>query len=821
MNIKILVVDDSAPDRLIIKNMLKEYEVVTANNGKEAMAIIESQEDIDLIILDLNMPIMNGFEVLEILSSNSKYKNIKTIILTNSDEIENEIKGLNMGALDYIRKPIHMESLKARIDIHSEIIKSRNVLADKVADQEITFDVIFNQAPIGIAISFSAFEGDNIDNEKCQINPMYEEITGRTKEELIILGWANITHPDDLEEDLKNYKAFKEGSIDGYSMDKRLIKPDGSIAWLHLTLAKLGNKKNSRDHIVLIEDITKRKQAENKLKESERSKSVLLSHLPGLAYRCNYDRDWTMQYVSEGCFALTGYEAEALLYNKEITFNDVIKEEYRDKLWEKWVKTIERKEKFSEEYEIVTKTSKEKWVLEMGEAIYNEEGEVIALEGIIFDISNRKEMENKLKYENEHDKWTGLYNRNYMINLLEDELQNEDAKTKVLAAINLSAIQLLTSNYGFYYIQRIVKKIVKTLRSFCNDDIKLFNIYEHRYVYYIKGLSKSEVRQLCEKISDRLEIILMIERISGGIGILEITKEMKDVDQIIKVLMIASEKAMIECCREFGICFYDSEIEKEIMREQEIIDELSKNAYNNVEDGLYLVYQPIFDLEKNKISGFESLARLKTEKLGIVYPLEFIPIAEATKLIISLGKKIIIKSLKFLKKLESMNYQDISISINISVIQLLKRGFVDDMMELIESQSVNPKNITLEITESVFASNNEDINFILNRLKKVGIKISIDDFGTGYSSLSRERDLVVDYLKVDKSFIDRLMKIDVDKEITQDIISMAHKLGHIVIAEGVEFEKQREYLVNYGCDKIQGYLIAKPVSEIEAIKMLE
>ena len=165
------------------------------------------------------------------------------------------------------------------------------------------------------------------------------------------------------------------------------------------------------NHICLIKDITERKAIEKALHESERSKSVLLSHLPGLAYRCNYDHDWTMQYVSNGCFNLTGYPPESLLYNRDITYNEVISPEYREALWNEWERILAARQPFKYEYEITTASGERKWVLEMGQGIYNEDGEVEALEGIVLDISDRKAVKNALKYNNEHDRLTGLYNR--------------------------------------------------------------------------------------------------------------------------------------------------------------------------------------------------------------------------------------------------------------------------------------------------------------------------------------------------------------------------------------------------------------------------
>ncbi len=133
---------------------------------------------------------------------------------------------------------------------------------------------------------------------------------------------------------------------------------------------------------------------------------------------------------------------------------------------------------------------------------------------------------------------------------------------------------------------------------------------------------------------------------------------------------------------------------------------------------------------------------------------------------------------------------------------------------------VNPEDIILELTESIFSLRFDVINMILSQLSEKGITCAIDDFGTGYSSLSRERELVITYLKIDKSFIDRLLHLREEEAITSDIIAMAHRMGHSVIAEGVEDEKQLQYLRNHGCDMIQGYLISRPVDEDAAITLL-
>jgi len=824
MSAKILVVDDSASDRLVIKKILREYDVMTACDGLEAMSLIDKHEDIDLIVLDLHMPVMDGFEVLAALKSDDRYKKLRTIVLTNYGDLDNEIKGLELGAVDYISKPVSTSSLKVRVEIHLELLRMQQLLEEKLYEQKSTFDTIFNQASIGIAISHDSDPFDTNSNLDTQINPMFEKITGRTKEELIKLGWAKITHPDDLREDMRNYRKYQSGETNVYSTEKRYVKPDGSIVWVQMTVAPFtlsGGRRNSQ--IALVQDITQRKTAENDLLESERRKSVLPSHMPGMAYKCNYDRDWTMQYISAGCLELTGYTPESLINNRDLSFNDLIAPEYREPIWREFRNSLANQSSFKYEYQIITAKGERKWVLEMREGIFDEQGTVEAVEGIIIDISDRKEFENTLRFNYEHDSWTGLHNRNYLEAVMESDARNQTAQKKAVVGINLSAVNLLNTTYGFHYTQKLIRLIADALGQYCTDNRILFSTHEKLFIFYLSNYKdKKELVEFSDAVSKTLRSILAVERIGGGIGVIEMNDAKdQDVDQLLKNLLMTSERAINIDKRDIGICFYDEGIELLRVREQEINDALEKFVADEKNGGFFLQYQPILDLETDKIVGYESLARLNIDGIGPVTPLEFIPIAEKTKLILPIGRQIILESFRFLNKLKKNGHDTVAVSINVSAIQLLSAGFAEDLFEMMEQMKIRPENVGLEITESVFASDFEEINGVLAELKDSGIHIAIDDFGTGYSSLSRERDLNVNCLKIDKSFIDRLMYLTAKEAITGSIISMAHKLGHYVIAEGVEHEKQRRYLKKSKCDRMQGYIVSKPLDEEAAIEFLK
>lgn len=825
MTKRILIVDDSDSDRLILRNMLSEYDVHTACNGKEAVEKICSDPLIKLVILDLNMPVMNGFEVLEELKTTECNQRIRVIILTDLDEQENEIRGLKLGAVDFIRKPVHQDTLKARVEIHRELQKIQEALEDKFYSQGLTYDKVFNQAPMGIAVSFNCFPSSLEENPYFSINPKYEEVTGRQKEELRKLGWAQITHPDDLQENMNMYNRLLAGEIDGYAMDKRFLQPDGTVVWVHLVVAPLNLSGNQKyKYISLVQDITKRKLAEEALKESERSKSVLLSHIPGMAYRCSFDKNWTMQYVSPGCYELTGYEAEQFISADEASFARVIAPEYNILLWERWEEVIKSRTQFSYEYEIITADKKRKWVLEKGQGIYGEHGELEALEGIILDISDRKKMEDDLRYNTEHDRWTGLYNLHYLEKLLKNDLQKEKREKKekkALVGINLSYLYSLNLIYGFHYTQELIRKVADTLSLYVNEERVLFKMHENQFAFYIRSYKQREELELfCKDLALMLDTLLMLDRIDIGMGVVEIDDhEEQNTDQLFKSLLIASERA-ISSFDDFSVSYFDHEMERELIREDEIKRELVQISEEMNPDRLFLKYQPILDLKTGRIGGFEALARLKTDGFGMVAPDEFIPIAEKSKLIIPLGDRIMLMALEFMGKLQEQGYDSMSISINISGIQMLKEGFADHVIEMILVSGIKPDLITLEVTESVFAGNFDEINRVLGKLQELGILIAIDDFGTGYSSFSREGEMNADILKIDKLFIDKVMSLNAEDIIIGDIITMAHRLKHRVVAEGVEHIVQRTYLEEKGCDKIQGYLISKPLHEREVMSLL-
>ncbi len=318
-------------------------------------------------------------------------------------------------------------------------------LSDKTTVKEALYRSMFEQAPVGIAIVNDKSFATQSEFGNASMNPAFEKILGRTYRELSNTSWPEITYPDDLQIDLDEFEKFKTGEIDCYTIEKRFLRPDGSCVWTYMKVVHfLEGLRDNPMHLCLLVDITEERNISNSLSESERSKSVLLSNLPGMAYRSSIDRDWTIRVVSAGCYDLTGYTPESLIDNRDLSYNDVIAPEYREILWNEWEYILNEKQRFKLEYEIITASGERKWVTDIGKGIVDEKGEMKAVEGIVFDISEQKNAENRLIYNYEHDSLTGLYSRDYFDNLLIKDHKAKSVKKRALIGINLNTVQTLS-----------------------------------------------------------------------------------------------------------------------------------------------------------------------------------------------------------------------------------------------------------------------------------------------------------------------------------------------------------------------------------------
>jgi diguanylate cyclase (GGDEF)-like protein len=233
-------------------------------------------------------------------------------------------------------------------------------------------------------------------------------------------------------------------------------------------------------------------------------------------------------------------------------------------------------------------------------------------------------------------------------------------------------------------------------------------------------------------------------------------------------------------------------------------------------------YQPIIALETKHLAGFEALVRWNHPRRGIVSPADFIPVAEETGLIVPIGHWVLVEACRQVREwqLASPSHRALSLSVNLSGRQVAQPDLVDQIKEALEQSQLNPHHLKLEITESVVMENAEAAAQTFKQLRALGVQLSIDDFGTGYSSLSYLHRFPLNYLKIDRSFVDR-MTTDGDDAIVRTIATLARNLGMEVIAEGIETDEQYTRLKALGCEYGQGFLFSRPVNVEAATRLIE
>ena len=424
------------------------------------------------------------------------------------------------------------------------------------------------------------------------------------------------------------------------------------------------------------------------------------------------------------------------------------------------------------------------------------------------------EIEKKVYY----DQTTGLTNKLLFNDRLQQSMHDAKRnKTQIaILFIDLDNFKYVNDSMGHSAGDKLLKlvsvRLKKALRK--TDTISRWGGDEFTIILpKIKDFN--DIRILCKRILNKDLNNIVVDnqelRITASIGIAIYPQDGEDVETLVKNADAAMYRAKDKGKNRYS--FFKPEMNKEIT--ERISNE--NNLFKAIQkEEFLLLFQPQIDLKTNKIIGFESLIRWNSPDKGVLSPYKFIPIAEETDLIIPLGEWVIRETCKQNKKWHNMGVT-LTCAVNISAKQFLRSNLVNLIKDILNETQLDPKYLELELTETILMEDIEKTVNILNRLKKMGVKISIDDFGTGYSSLSYLKQFPIDTLKIDQSFISPINADFIDKNFTiaNIVIDLGHKLGMKVIAEGVETEGQIKFLKKYACDKIQGYIISEPVNEIE------
>ena len=452
--------------------------------------------------------------------------------------------------------------------------------------------------------------------------------------------------------------------------------------------------------------------------------------------------------------------------------------------------------------------------------VYKIVGYYLLLKGIYFEtieepytkqITERKKYEEKIKNLAYYDPLTGLPNRNYLYENL-DPIVKKSKNLLAILQFDIDRFKFVVDTLGYETGDIILVEVKERIKEILvNENYLIIRMGADEFTIVLNNMSNREhVSQVAAKIVKSFSIPFKIgEReifLTASLGISLPSSHGQDS----KVLLQNSEIAMYNAKTLGGnnFQFYQSKMNDLITERLNIENKLYKALERNE---FLLVYQPQFDTFSHKIIGIEALLRWKPVDADFISPAQFVPLAEETGLIIPIGDWVLRQACRQNKYLQERGFKPIVVAVNLSARQFKQDNLVETVANALKDTGLEARYLELEITESIAMHNEDYVISTLSKLKDLGINISIDDFGTGYSSFNYLRKFPINSLKIDKTFIDDIM-IDQDaKAITSSIITMGHSLGLKIIAEGVEVEEQLNFLMEYNCDVIQGYIFSPPI----------
>ncbi|MCA0756752.1 EAL domain-containing protein [Paenibacillus sp. N4] len=428
-------------------------------------------------------------------------------------------------------------------------------------------------------------------------------------------------------------------------------------------------------------------------------------------------------------------------------------------------------------------------------------------------LDQRKEAELLIEYQSTHDLLTGLPNRYaYQLHLQGRQASGHSLSGSLaLLFIDLDRFKMINETMDHAMGDQLLRKVSEQIVLTVAGKGRVFRFGSDEFIVLLEDVSHLHqahymAEEILSAIADPIRMNDRIFYITASIG-MSVHHELTPGtgDRLVK----ESDIAMYVAKKERNTCKLYTPSMNDVPKKELILENSMLRALESGQFMLY--YQPKIDVRTGGINGAEALIRWKHPELGMVSPLDFIPIAEKTGFIIPLGEWVLFSACQQIREWERMGLPRLTVSVNMSMIQFQQKQIVHTIERIIADAGIRPEQIELEITESIFMDNQEHTLRILHELQQLGVKLSLDDFGTGYSSLSYLQNIPIHTLKLDKTFINDIASDYKKQMIFKSVVVIAHHLNLKVVTEGVETEDQLEIIREHQCDAVQGYIFSPPV----------
>lgn len=528
-------------------------------------------------------------------------------------------------------------------------------------------------------------------------------------------------------------------------------------------------------------------------------------------------------FYSNRCREILGYKDDEIPDNFQ-AWTELIHPEDKENYLMSLFKHVNGKTPFyRQEYRLRTKDGGYKWVLNRGKAIWDNQGEPVRIAGSLTDITERKLADETIYKMAFFDFLTGLPNRTMFFSALKGALSfaRGNGKSICLFFLDLDNFKSINDTIGHVFGDQVLKAVGEKLRQFIHEGDTVARLSGDEFVLLLtKAQDEKEIINTANGLMRIFQQPFSLQGhevyITASIGISIYPRDGSDEETLIRNADIA-----MYCSKEQGknnYQFYGRDMNTRIVKKLNLENSL-RYAIKHREFSVF--YQPLVDITTGDIVGVEALVRWFRPGGESIPPMDFIPVAESTGLIVPIGEFVLRTACAQNKAWQDAGYPPVRVSVNLSARQFQQPNLDESIKQILDETGLAPQWLSIEITESVAIQDLDLTIKMVERLKTMGIEVSLDDFGTGYSSLNYLKKLPIDTLKIDKSFIHDIAVDSREITIINAVILLAHSMELKVVAEGVETTEQLGFLKDQECDRAQGYYFSKPLPPLELEKIMK
>ena len=697
--------------------------------------------------------------------------------------------------------------------MQESLAAQRDLSSQKAADRELkkskeTLDLVLMSSNDGIW-------DWNVIDDTIERSLSWCQILGYTTQGIASnrAEWQELMHPDDLERASQQMSGFLAGDQNRYSMELRMRHKDGHYVYV-LTRGYIVRDAQGRAVRVCgtTSDLTAQKEADAKLSLAA---AVFQQSREGITVT---DAQCNIIMVNKAFTDMTGYtEAEVLGKNPRLQASGRHSRDFFLAMWESigaqdhWEGEIWNRRKDGTIYP--------EWLTIA--AMRNGKKEVTHYIGSFSDLSDAKAAEGRIQHLSHFDTLTGLPNRALLKDRTEQGIsmaQRAD-EPMTMMLVGIDHLRSVNDSLGHHIGDGLLVEMARRISDAVREQDTVARLGGKEFVLVLPGTSGEGGAHLATELLWKLAEPLSLEghelTLTASIGIASYPDNGCDFETLLKSVEIAMHRAQTQGRDTFQ--FYSEAMYQQVLARDQMVKAL-RNAASLGQ--LHVAYQPQVDLQTGHISGMEALLRWTHPELGVVPPIQFIPVAEESGLIKGLGEWVLRQACSDIRAWLDKGMQVPHVAVNVSPMQFHDDDLIVQVQQALADFRIDPSLLYLEVTESSLMDDVVRSETMLRSLKDLGIKLALDDFGTGYSSLSYLKRFPFDKVKIDQSFVRDITTSQSDNVIVKVIVSMAHGLGLKVIAEGVETQAQCEIMRTSVCDEIQGYFFSKPINAFSIEEIL-